>query len=178
MRAPRFWIRPARGIRGLRQRLEELLRAAPEADDFFGRRAVNLHQLPPLSPDDVTIVTAPAEQEGERIGRERQFATQSVLWSHYRSRFPRARHHWRSDRLLFSTTSRGSPRSTDKNLLLGFAEDFVHLLTEREPGRRGCFRLVTAAARHCQQESARSTLRLVTKNRLTLIRNLYEVTLI
>jgi hypothetical protein len=53
----------------LRQRLDQLLNAAPKADEFFNRRAMDLNQLPPLSPEEATVFTPPAEQPGERIGR-------------------------------------------------------------------------------------------------------------
>ena len=67
-RAP-FLDAACAGDSALRERLEKLLHAAPEAGDFFNRNAVDVNRLPPLSLEEPTVTSPHAEQTGERIGR-------------------------------------------------------------------------------------------------------------
>jgi serine/threonine protein kinase len=52
----------------LRARLDALLKAAPEADDFFNRNEVEMDCLPQFNPGGFTVPAAPSEQCGDRIG--------------------------------------------------------------------------------------------------------------
>jgi serine/threonine protein kinase len=53
----------------MRQRIESLLRATPEAEDFFDRNAVNVSKLPGLTDAEATVMTPIAEGPGTRIDR-------------------------------------------------------------------------------------------------------------
>ncbi|MBI4664495.1 MAG: protein kinase, partial [Verrucomicrobia bacterium] len=51
----------------MRERIESLLRATPDAEAFFGRNAVNVSKLPDLT--EATVTTPIAEGPGTVIGR-------------------------------------------------------------------------------------------------------------
>ncbi len=57
------------GNPAMRQRIESLLRATPEAEGFFGRSAVNVSKLPGLADAKATVTTTIAEGPGTVIGR-------------------------------------------------------------------------------------------------------------
>jgi len=57
------------GNPAMRKRIENLLRATPEAEAFFGRSAVNVSKLPGLTDAEAGVMTPIAEGPGTMIGR-------------------------------------------------------------------------------------------------------------
>ena len=57
------------GNPAMRKRIESLLRATPEAEDFFDRNAVNVSKLPGLTDAGATVTTPIAEGPGTAISR-------------------------------------------------------------------------------------------------------------
>ena len=57
------------GNPAMRKRIESLLRATPEAEDFFDRNAVNVSKLPGLADAGATVATLIAEGPGTAISR-------------------------------------------------------------------------------------------------------------